>query len=166
MRGGEGEQAQQAGQLDGRDAEPVGVGPDDLDDGGVQRLVERPRVVVPRADVEAFADLRGQDLFAPLREAGRLDVVDGDAVIGRGVRVVATPGHTPGHQCVLVSDGDQRLLVTGDLLVHAIQLLHPELAYAHDMDAGRARASREAMLARGGEWAVSHLGPPFVRART
>ncbi len=124
------------------------------------------RVVVPRADVEAFAGLREHDLFGPLRQAGRLDVVDGDAAIGRGVRVVPTPGHTPGHQCVLVSDGDRRLLVTGDLLVHAIQLVHPELAYAHDTDPGRARASRAAMLARGDEWAVSHLGPPFVRTRT
>jgi len=77
--------------------------------------------------------------------------------------VVATPGHTPGHHSVLVADGDERLLVTGDLLVHAVQLLYPELAYAHDMDFAQARASRAAMLSRGHELAVSHLGAPFLR---
>jgi glyoxylase-like metal-dependent hydrolase (beta-lactamase superfamily II) len=121
------------------------------------------RVVVPRADVAAFAELREEDLFRPLREDGRLEVVDGDASIAPGVRVVATPGHTPGHQCVLVESGGERLLVTGDLLVHAVQLLCPELIYAHDMDGDQARASRVAMLGRGFELASSHLGEPFVR---
>ena len=121
------------------------------------------RVVVPRADLAAFAELREADLFTPLREVGRLDVVDGDAQISPGVRVVATPGHTPGHQCVLVESGDERLLVTGDLLVHAVQLLYPELTYGHDMDGDQARDSRVAMLSRGFELASSHLGAPFGR---
>ena len=121
------------------------------------------RVVVPRADVAAFAELREEDLFAPLRAAGRLEVVDGEREIAPGVRTLPTPGHTPGHQCVLVAAGDQRLVVTGDLLVHAIQLLHPELGYGHDTDAEQARASRAAVFAAGGELAVSHLGAPFLR---
>jgi glyoxylase-like metal-dependent hydrolase (beta-lactamase superfamily II) len=80
------------------------------------------------------------------------------------VRVVATPGHTPGHQCVVVSAGDERLAVTGDLFVHAVQLLRPELAYAHDMDAARARRSRAEFLHDPGLWvAPSHLGQPFLR---
>lgn len=122
------------------------------------------RVVVPKADVEAFASVRENDLFRPLREAGRLEVVDSEAEIGPGVRVVPTPGHTPGHQSVLVSAGDERLLVTGDLLVHAVQLLYPELAYAHDMDAARARVSRVQALGRGDDLAVSHLGEPWIAA--
>jgi glyoxylase-like metal-dependent hydrolase (beta-lactamase superfamily II) len=123
------------------------------------------RVVVPRADVEAFASAREEDLLRPLREAGRLEVVDCDAELGPGVRVVPTPGHTPGHQSVLVSAGGERLMITGDLLVHAVQLLHPELAYAHDMDAERARASREKILGDAAELALSHLGMPFARTR-
>jgi hypothetical protein len=55
--------------------------------------------------------------------------------------------------------------VTGDLLVHAVQLLYPDLAYGHDMDAKRARASRTAMLSRDLELAVSHLGTAFLRTR-
>ncbi|MCA2218561.1 MBL fold metallo-hydrolase [Jidongwangia harbinensis] len=121
------------------------------------------RVVVPKADLAAFAAVREADLFGPLRAAGRLEVTDGEREIASGVRVLPTPGHTPGHQCVVVSGPEGRLVVTGDLLVHAIQLLHPELGYAHDMDAGRARVSRASVLAAGGELAVSHLGTPFLR---
>jgi N-acyl homoserine lactone hydrolase len=36
----------------------------------------------------------------------RFELIDGDAEILPGLKVVATPGHTAGHQCVLVSAGD------------------------------------------------------------
>jgi glyoxylase-like metal-dependent hydrolase (beta-lactamase superfamily II) len=121
------------------------------------------RVVVQRADVAAFATIRS-DLLA---EPDRLDVIDGDTDLAPGVRAVATPGHTPGHQSVLVEWGDESILVTGDLLVHAVQLLYPELAYGHDMDTELARSTREKTLhaatTRGSLLAVSHLGKPFCR---
>jgi glyoxylase-like metal-dependent hydrolase (beta-lactamase superfamily II) len=113
------------------------------------------RLVAQRADVVAFPEA-GLD-------ADRLDLLDGDTTIGPGVRVVATPGHTPGHQCVIVSGGDERLAVTGDLFVHMTQFLRPELAYAQDMDADRARRSRTEFLRDRGWVAPSHLGQPFVR---
>jgi glyoxylase-like metal-dependent hydrolase (beta-lactamase superfamily II) len=128
------------------------------------------RVIVQRADVEAYAanrDVAGQYdlLIEPLREQGRLQIIDGDLALSPGVRIVATPGHTPGHQSVLVEAGDDRVLIAGDLVVHAIQLLHPELAYASDMDPAEARATRLAVLrdltAGKGVAAVSHLGTPF-----
>ncbi|MCO8277161.1 MBL fold metallo-hydrolase [Actinoplanes sp. TRM 88003] len=130
------------------------------------------RVVVQRADVDAYAARRDQAgqydlLIEPLRAAGRLEVLDGDRVLAPGVRVVPTPGHTPGHQSVWVESGDDSLLVTGDLLVHAIQLLHPELPYDSDMDPAAAQLSRRSLLqearSRGAITAVSHLGMPFVR---
>ena len=128
------------------------------------------RVVVQRADVELYEanrDRAGQFdlLIAPLRAEGRLQVLTGDATITPGVRVVATPGHTPGHQSVLVDDGEDSLVVTGDLLVHMIQLLHPDLAYAGDSAPDLARASRHRILKevtdRNATLAVSHLGEPF-----
>ena len=68
----------------------------------------------------------------------------------------------PGSE-VLVSAGDDEVLIAGDLLVHAVQMVRPEVAYTYDMDAERARAGRRAVLARYRELAVSHLGVPFVR---
>jgi N-acyl homoserine lactone hydrolase len=42
----------------------------------------------------------------------RFELVDGDAEVAEGVRVVATPGHTVGHQSVLVdSDGGGALMI-------------------------------------------------------
>ena len=121
------------------------------------------RVVVQRADAEKFADRPQQDvLLRPLREEGRLQVVDGAAELAPGVRVIATPGHTPGHQSVLVSAGDDEVLIAGDLLVHAVQVHRPEVAYAYDMDADVARATRREALATRRPLAVSHLGVPFL----
>src|SRR3977135_2846889 len=44
----------------------------------------------------------------------RFELVDGDAEVADGVRVVATPGHTVGHQSVLVDTPDGGALMIGD----------------------------------------------------
>jgi N-acyl homoserine lactone hydrolase len=47
-------------------------------------------------------DLAGWFDFA----GARFELLDGDAEILPGLSVVATPGHTAGHQCVVVTTGD------------------------------------------------------------
>jgi glyoxylase-like metal-dependent hydrolase (beta-lactamase superfamily II) len=119
--------------------------------------------LVPRADIDAVDRLNPSldtALLEPLRRTGQLTPVDGDAGVAAGVRVVATPGHTPGHQSVLVADS---VLVTGDLLVHTVQLDDPALEYAHDDAPDLARRTRETWLARhAGVLATAHLGEPFL----
>ena len=44
----------------------------------------------------------------------RYELLDGDAEIAEGVRVVATPGHTIGHQSVLVEGFDGVAMMIGD----------------------------------------------------
>jgi N-acyl homoserine lactone hydrolase len=44
----------------------------------------------------------------------RFELLDGDAEIAEGVRVVATPGHTVGHQSVLVDMADGTAVMIGD----------------------------------------------------
>ncbi|TAN32549.1 N-acyl homoserine lactonase family protein [bacterium] len=44
----------------------------------------------------------------------RFELVDGDAQIADGVRVVATPGHTVGHQSVVVDTPDGGAVMIGD----------------------------------------------------
>jgi N-acyl homoserine lactone hydrolase len=44
----------------------------------------------------------------------RFELVDGDAEVAEGVRVVATPGHTVGHQSVVVETGDGDAVMIGD----------------------------------------------------
>ncbi|RZU78089.1 metallo-beta-lactamase superfamily protein [Micromonospora kangleipakensis] len=119
------------------------------------------------AALELFHPELPARLVGPLRAAGQLRVVDGDTPLTPAVRVLSTPGHTPGHQSVLVDSGDERLLLTGDLLVHAIQLVDPALAYAHEVDPATARASRTTLLhtlttAAPTTLATPHLTTPFT----
>jgi len=45
----------------------------------------------------------------------RFELLDGDAEILPGLSVITTPGHTAGHQCVVVqADGGAPDLLTGD----------------------------------------------------
>ncbi|WP_405859765.1 MBL fold metallo-hydrolase [Streptomyces sp. NBC_00090] len=127
------------------------------------------RYVVQRAETAALdrADPVWSWVVEPLREAGQLHEVDGEHRLRPGVTLLPTPGHTPGHQSVLVGrPGGRDVLVTGDLLVHAVQLANPAVAYAHERDPAAARASREELLARavesGAVLATAHLTRPFV----
>lgn len=131
------------------------------------------RYVLQRAEYEAVDALNPQlreRLLTPLQATGQLSLADGDEALAEAVRVVATPGHTPGHQSVLVETGDRLVAVGGDLLVHALQLIHPELPYAIESDPELARRSRTALLGRltaaGGVLAAPHLGEPFWTATT
>lgn len=126
--------------------------------------------LLQRAEFDALDALNPQlreTLTDPLQAAGRLRLLDGDTQLRAG-RTIATPGHTPGHQSVLVADGRQLALITGDLLVHALQLLHPGLAYSHELDPEAARQSRKRMLDRTTATtlllATPHLTEPFISA--
>ena len=39
--------------------------------------------------------------------------LDGDLEIAEGVTILATPGHTAGHQSLLVEAGDERIVIAG-----------------------------------------------------
>jgi glyoxylase-like metal-dependent hydrolase (beta-lactamase superfamily II) len=54
---------------------------------------------------------------------GRFELLDGDAEIFPGLEVVATPGHTVGHQCVVVDGAD---LLIGDAAYTPRQYADPE----------------------------------------
>jgi glyoxylase-like metal-dependent hydrolase (beta-lactamase superfamily II) len=136
---------------------------------GLSSFFPNADYLLQRAEFDAVDTLNPQlrgSLLEPLQDAGQLRLLDGDAPLRGPARVVATPGHTPGHQSVVVADGRESLVVTGDLLVHAIQLLYPNLPYVYEMDQEQARRSRERLL-RTEEGArlhvaTSHLTEPFV----
>jgi glyoxylase-like metal-dependent hydrolase (beta-lactamase superfamily II) len=51
-----------------------------------------------------------------LREAGVLDLVDGDETIMPGVRVRRTGGHTMHHQIVMIESGGRTAVFAADLI--------------------------------------------------
>lgn len=114
-------------------------------------------------------DFEGRRAITVLEEQGRLDLDPDDREVAKGVRVVHTPGHTPGHRSVVLADGPTTLLLAGDLVHLPIQVAHPEWASSHDEDPGVGSETRTAILNRALEkrWglAVSHFGRPFGTVR-
>lgn len=136
---------------------------------GRRPYFENARHLLQREESETIGKRNPQmreTLLDPLREGGLLDLVDGEAALGPVSRAVPTPGHTPGHQSVLVESGRDLVAVTGDVLVNAVQLLYPELAYTIESDARAARLSRQALLSKvasaDGRLATPHLSEPFT----
>ncbi|HEY2902851.1 MAG TPA: MBL fold metallo-hydrolase [Polyangia bacterium] len=118
--------------------------------------------------------------LGPLEEAGLLQQVDGEAEIAPGVRVVPTPGHTAGHQSVLIgAPGGPQALFLGDVVPTAVHTRLPWVM-SYDLDpAGTVetkrrlfeRAIKEDWLLlwghdrdhQGGRIAVDKDGNPVVR---
>lgn len=127
------------------------------------------------ADWDFFAgaddpeDFQGRSAMRRLEELGMLNLDPGDREVAPGIRVLHSPGHTPGHRSVLLTDGASSMLLTGDLLHLPIQVSHPEWASSHDQEPELGAASRVGLLtrARDERWgvAVSHFGRPFGGVR-
>ena len=77
----------------------------------------------------------------------RLKLVSGEADLGGGLSTQALPGHTPGHQGVLLNSGNDSLLFWGDIIhMTAIQFAFPDVTLAFDTDAEVTKATRAKML--------------------
>ena len=84
--------------------------------------------------------------FARIKDKVRM-VRHGDEIVS-GVRVIDTPGHTPGHMSVELEGGDG-LLVLGDALTHiAISFQHPSWRVPVDHEPDRAISTRLRLLDR------------------
>ncbi len=53
--------------------------------------------------------------FAPIRDAGQWQLLDGDHEIVPGVKLVVVPGHTRNMQCVLLTGGGKTVFLPADL---------------------------------------------------
>ena len=120
----------------------------------------------------AFFDEADEDYVAlrpikHLRSLGMVRTQGTNHDVVPGVRAVHSPGHTPGHRSVLVRDGEDGLVLTGDLLHLPAQVREREWFSAHDEDPLLAVASRRLLLwradAHGYRVAVSHFAAPFGR---
>lgn len=81
--------------------------------------------------------------------AEKVTRVDADHAVVSGVTMIATPGHTPGHMSVLVEDGGEQLVVTGDALTHpAVSFERPDWQPSTDQVPEVAVKTRRALLDR------------------
>jgi len=89
-----------------------------------------------------------QDNVGPLGDAGLIQLVDGETEIAPGVRVVPTPGHTRGHQSVLIGPQDgPKALFLGDVVPTAVHTRLPWVM-AYDLDPARTLETKRALFRR------------------
>lgn len=90
--------------------------------------------------------------YAPqLRRAygGRWHAIGEAEEVIPGMQRVALPGHTPGHSGYHLSSGADELLIWGDIThVPVVQIAHPEVGLAFDVDVDQGRATRRRILDR------------------
>ena len=102
--------------------------------------------------------------ITPLEEAGCLQSVSSDHKIDDWVSLEPSPGHTEGHVCVRITDGDQVALITGDIIHTPIQLAHPTVPSNPDRNPAEAIATRQRVIAEVLDTDVlilgTHFGPP------
>ncbi|TIU84718.1 MAG: MBL fold metallo-hydrolase, partial [Mesorhizobium sp.] len=74
-------------------------------------------------------------------------LVDDGAEVVPGIRLMAAPGHTPGHSVYHVDAGAEQFLVSADTMyVPALLAPHPEWQGAYDQDGPMAIATRHRII--------------------
>jgi len=97
------------------------------------------------AEVQPFVEGARRDLSAI---ADRVKLIDDGDEITQGMRVLSTPGHTPGHLSVVL-ESDVPLIITIDAVSSEIvSFEHPDWSFGFDMDPARAKVTRRALLER------------------
>jgi glyoxylase-like metal-dependent hydrolase (beta-lactamase superfamily II) len=125
-----------------------------LEPAGAPRF-DRAEHLVHQADwelMETAEDPEDVGIFRatlePIERAGLLRPAGDRVELTSEVAVVHAPGHTPGHQVVLVDSEGSRAIVSGDLVNHPAQLLQPGLVASSDADPAPAADTRAAFLER------------------
>lgn len=109
--------------------------------GEVEPVFPRATYLVQRIEwaeaVHADARTQGTYLpenFQPLLQAGRLRLLHGDTIITDQVRCAVTPGHTRGHQSVVLESGEWCGVFVADLASYAVHFERLSWMTAYDVD--------------------------------
>lgn len=88
------------------------------------------------------------DSVLPVVEAKQAEIVRNDYELGDQLRILPTPGHTPGHVAFTLGRGTDDAVFSGDLMHSPLQTRHPELSAKFDVDQAQAAATRRNFLER------------------
>jgi len=108
-----------------------------------------------------------QENILPLKEGGRLRLIEGDVEIVPGIRALVTGGHTHAHQALVIESGSEGAIYLGDCCPTWRHL--PSLwCMAYDVDLLQARRIKPIVLgeiADKGWWGLSDHDPDHAAAR-
>lgn len=106
------------------------------------------------------------DSVLPVVEAGRAELVGNEHAVGDHVRLLPTPGHTPGHVSVALGTGGTDAVVSGDLIHSPLQARYPEMSIRFDVDMAASAVTRRAFLERfcdtGTVCCMTHFPSPSI----
>jgi glyoxylase-like metal-dependent hydrolase (beta-lactamase superfamily II) len=112
-----------------------------LVDGEIQPAFPNAEYVVQRME---WADASHPDArtrgtyftenFDPLISAGKMRLLHGDEQITEHVRCVMTPGHTRGHQAVVLESGDWTGMFVSDLATYSVHMARTAWVTAFDVE--------------------------------
>ncbi len=144
--------------------------------GGPTPTFPRARYTIQRAEWDYWAKEESakrtmETLAYPVERAGQLSLVDPNHQPTPDLTMLSTPGHIPGHVCILIASGGEQAVILGDVAHTPVQVTEPDWSIAADVDQVRARQSRNALWdrieAEGLRVAAGHFPPPnfgrFVR---
>ena len=103
-----------------------------------------------------------EDSMQPVIDAGLTKPVQGPAEVCEGVRLIATPGHTPGHCSVIIESKGETAMITGDFIHHPIQFHDPGLASPFDIDNDAAIATRRRVFGEYADTPTLIIGTHFA----
>jgi glyoxylase-like metal-dependent hydrolase (beta-lactamase superfamily II) len=83
------------------------------------------------------------DNYMPLLETGQLELLHGDMSLTPQVRIVVTPGHTRGHQSVVLESKGWRGLFVGDMASYAAHFERTGWVTAYDVLPAESVATKE-----------------------
>ena len=99
----------------------------------------------------------------PIIDAGLADLVETDHIVTGEVRLLPTPGHTPGHVSVLIESTGESALITGDMTHTPLQFARPDLAAsAFDTDSVQSTQTRIDIIERFADSDTLVLGTHFA----
>ena len=87
-----------------------------------------------------------EDSILPVIEAGATELVDGTHVIDDWVRLVPSPGHTPGHVSIHIGGEFPDAVMSGDLMHHPLQCAEPDWNSCFCVTPAQSAATRRAFL--------------------
>jgi glyoxylase-like metal-dependent hydrolase (beta-lactamase superfamily II) len=128
-------------------------------------LFPNARYWIPRGDWEHFGAQGGDNwtsMLAPLEGLGVVELFDGETELTASLKLMPTPGHTPGHTSVQIRSDGATAFVLGDAVVDEVNLNEPDWENMFDGDDATAIATRHRLipqLTESGELIVAgHLG--------
>lgn len=140
-----------------------------LVDGAWQPTFGNARYLYAQSEWDHHRDLPADDMgpiiedsVQPIFDAGLADLVAGDHQITDEVRLEPTPGHTPGHVSVHVSSRGEEAIITGDLMHHPCQIVHPDWPDSADWDKQLAVRTRADFIERYADRPVLVIGTHFA----